>query len=384
MIRLSRRQTIILTIALVALVMLTLLLAPSQGKLQQNGSTFSRAPQGYGAWYAFMQERGASIQRWQKPIGVLFEPTGEQAKEYQSADGKPIIPKSPMTLIQIADDLPPINANIDWVKQGNVLILLGIKSRVTDATFTSDLQGDTGKIRIETRRRHNAKGEAAKEGTTLLSDRFGAAVWQVESGKGRVIYASTPYLAANAYQDFRPNFEFLAKLATKPGLPIWVDEYIHGYRDPVTTTAKRDDNVWSYLLRTPLSLLAIQAIVLLLLLLWGQRRRLGPPVPLIEPVVDNSEAYIAAMASVLQKANCSEFVITTISKAEQLEIQKQLGLGAVLLPPNIVMEAWQNQTGHSTKDLQAVIQLSEKRVSSDVELQKWVDQVRQVRQQLTG
>lgn len=386
MMSLTRRQMVLLAIALLALVSLTLILAPTQGQPQQYGSTYSRAPQGYGAWYAFMQERGTPLQRWQKPLAVLLEPDGEAAKALPSAE-QAGVPSQPITLIQIADDALPLDVNHPWIGRGNVLIVLGVRSPVTDAPFTTDLPSQAGSLRIQTRRRYPLAKLNNKD-SARLSDRFGAVVWQAKSGNGRIIYVATPYLAANAYQDIRPNYEFLAQLATEPGLSIWVDEYLHGHRDATATaTATTAENLWSYLLNTPLSLLGMQAIVLLLLLLWGQHRRFGPPLTVADPPVDNSAAYIQAMAAVLQKANCSDFVLETISKAERITIQKQLGLGPTPLDPAVVLAAWQQQTGQPLNDLKTDLKTvlqppSRSSRRADAAVRQWTETVQRVRQQL--
>ncbi len=386
MIQLSRRQMTGLAIALAAIVVLTLFLAPG-GNLQQSGSTYSRSPDGYGAWYAYMEKRGTPLQRWKKPANVLFFPKGEEAKRYTPAKGKLVLPKTPITLLQINTRMESMFANDDWVKQGNVLLLIGMKAPATEAPFTSDVESPIGKVRIDTGRRQSLappKDQLEFKKTGRLSDRFGGVVWQEEIGKGRVIYAVTPHLAANAYQDFQANYEFLAKLVTEPGNPIWVDEYLHGYKDPVVNKdGQPEDNLFSYLMRTPLSLVAMQTAILLLLLIWGQNRRLGPPEPLTAPAIDNSAAYIQAMAGVLQKAECSEFVLETVGKAEQLEVQKALGLGITPLPLETLTLAWEQQTSRPAQELQSVLKPAGDRLRlSETDLRQWVDKVKELRQNL--
>jgi hypothetical protein len=50
-----------------AITIVTLLFAPANNKVN-SGSTYNRAPDGYGAWYAFMSKRGTEVQPWQKPF----------------------------------------------------------------------------------------------------------------------------------------------------------------------------------------------------------------------------------------------------------------------------------------------------------------------------
>jgi hypothetical protein len=401
MLQLSRRQIAILAIALATLVILTLVIAPSAGNLRSRGSSYSRSPDGYGAWYAMMQQRGIKMQRWQKPIQVLLDPKGWDADRYQGAEGA-AVPTDPITLIQVGDTLNIEMAPdaVDWIKKGNRLVLLGSSARVSRAEFTSDLESPEGKVRVETRRRYTQKANGndlqefvngtmkpvAVQRTERLGDRFGAVIWQEKIGNGQLIRVSTPYLAANAYQDFRPNYELLAQLVTESKQPIWIDEYIHGYRDrPKENQAESasEDDVFTYLLKTPLGLLLLQILLLLGVLIWGSNRRMGHPTPLPSPQVDNSTAYIQALAGVLANANATSFVHETIGKAEQQAIQRALGLGDTLLPIATVAAAYEQQTGQSAQSLQEMLRMANGQQSSNrADLQGWIDQVRNLRKTL--
>ncbi len=385
MMQLTRRQTAFLAIALAALILLTLFLAPSSGNLRQRGSTYSLAPDGYGAWYALMEQRGTPVNRWQQPLEALLNPSGPVAQRYATPETSLL--SGALTLVRISNGLEPLSPEPEWVKAGNTLILLGVNPPATPALFTSDLDSLTGKVRIQTSRRATIAGQSSLQ--PKLQDTFGAVVWTESLGKGTVIYASTPYLAANAYQDFAANYRFLTELVTQPGHPIWIDEYMHGYQDPPikdeagNPIAGAERSLFTYLLNTPLSLLALQTLVVLLVLLWGQNRRLGPPDVVPHPVQDNSEAYIQALAGVLHKAGCSDFVLETLGKAEQLEIQQALGLGTLPLPPDTLIAAWERQTGHSSEVLSALLKTASRhRRISEPDLLRWVDQMQMVKRQL--
>jgi hypothetical protein len=366
MTRLSRRQIGILAIALAVIVLITLLLAPNTNL--PLGSTYGRSPDGYGAWYTFMQERGTLVQRWQKPLEELTRPRPS---------------RSPITLLQVSSERSLTTDRLkQWVKDGNVLVLLGVKCGVTKAPFRSILPSSVGGVQIETSRRETLPKQSSNL-QSRLSDAYGSVVWQETLGKGRIIYASTPYLAANAYQDSPGNFQFLAQLVTEAGYPIWVDEYSHGYKDAEEIQRETSNNVITYLAKTPLSLLAIQIGVILLMLLWGQNQRLGPPAPVTAPIVDNSEAYIQAMAAVLREAECSEFVLDVIGKAEQLDIQTALGLGKMPLPLETVSAAWVQQTGQSAVELESLLQRAKRsRRIGEAALLKWVHQIQLVHRDL--
>ena len=377
--RLSRRQITILAISLAAIILLTLLFAPV-GSEQRSGSTYDRSPSGYGAWYAYMQEQGKPLKRWQQPAEALFQPNGEAGTD-STPNRKIARPQTPITLLRIDTDIELSAASEAWVKQGNVLVLVGAiaDAFVTQAPFTSDVASPGGIVRIATSRRYRPSSES----TPLLQDSFGTVVSQQNLGKGRLISVITTALAANAYQDFRANYELLAKLVTEPSYPIWVDEYLHGYKDSEeqNNTAGEAD-LFSYLMRTPLSVLAIQAIAFLLVLIWGQNRRLGLPERIETPTLNNSEAYIQALAGVLHKAGGSEFVLETLGKAEQLDIQKALGLGTSPLPIDDLIAAW-SQHGQPADPLQTLLRTAARhRRVSEAELSQWLETMNTVRSQL--
>lgn len=386
--------------AVLVLIVITLVFAPRTSRLMQ-GSTYSRSPDGYGAWYAYMQERGTPIQRWQRPLDELLKPRQPGTDHPNTvpirfptvedmAVDEPLAqaPPAPTTLVQVSSGLPLNLFNWDWVAQGNVLVLLGVRGTVTAAPFSSTLESSAGGVRVETSRRSlqtrsfTAPGTDEWEFEDLLRDAHGAVVWQETVGQGRVILATASHLAANAYQDAPGNFEFLAQLLTEIGNPIWVDEYSHGYKDEAAIAQENSENIFLYLAKTPLLLLAVQAGVMLLVLLWGHRR-LGPAIALETPTLDNSKAYIQAMAGVLQKANSSKFVVEMVGKAEQLNVQRSLGLGTDLLEPKVVAAAWHQQTGRPAAELAEILDLVDNHAQiSERELLVWLAQVQTMRRHL--
>lgn len=345
-------------IALLIIILLTLIAAPNNNDLA-TGSTYNRAPVGYGAWYAFMQQQKTPIQRWQKPFSSL-----DQIKQ-------------PITLLRV--NSKPGLASIDgkekeWLEKGNTLVVLGVNQPVTTAAFSTLQSSTVGSIKIDTRRRYKQIGK-----NILLGDRFGGVVWRERIGKGQAIFVTTPYLAANAYQDYPNNFKYLAQIVSQFSQPVWVDEYIHGYKDAdAKTTAERD---WlSYLAQTPLFPTLLQAGVLLLVAIWAHNRRFGSAIALTTPIIDNSTAYIEALAGVLQKAQSSDFVVDTIGKAEQLQLQQALGLGQIAVDHPTLIQAWVQQTGRSSTELEQLLQLEAiKRRLSDKELLIWLEKWKTIR-----
>lgn len=357
----KRRLGVLSAIAIAVLILITLVAAPANNQLN-SGSTYSRAPDGYGAWYTFMAERGTPLQRWQKPLSEFGD-------------------RQDVTLLRVHSRLVPNqlgSTEDDWVKKGNTLVIVGVHQPVTEAAFSTLQDSPVGNVKIDTRRRHKSSNDA------ILSDNFGAIIWQRQRGKGQVVFVTTPHFAANAYQDFPANYELLAKLVTQETIDdklinpsananqLWVDEYIHGYKDKEAIEREVGENVISYLIKTPLFPLLIQGIVILLVAIWAANRRLGQPVTLSAPVVDNSEAYIRALAGVLLKAGSHDFIVDRVGKAEQRQLQKNLGLGETPLNHQSLVAAWARQTGRPAKDLEQLLQVSNKRRLSESDLLNWL------------
>ncbi len=285
----SRRQKIILASIAIFFVIILVLISTTGDRQQSDGSTYSRTPGGYAAWYGYMQDQGTKVQRWQKPAKALTSVT------------------QPMTLLRIqSEPMPRLpqsgGSETKWLAQGNRLIYVGVKAPATAAPFSNLVPTEGGDVKIETRRRWSS------EKGTLLKDEFGALIEREHVGRGEIIWIIPPYLAANAYQEHPANYQLLARLALENDLPIWVDEYLHGYKDAETIAEEVAQNVGEYLLKTPLLLVLIQAIFGLGIALSAGNKRFGPVIAELTPRINNNMAYIDALATVLEKAESTEFV----------------------------------------------------------------------------
>ncbi len=363
MLRRIDRNVLFVAIALIVLFGLTLFVAPRSDR-QASGSTFTRFPDGYGAWYATVEQEGGKIQRWQKPSEEFIK---------QGATGR--------TFLQInsgALGFGLTNDEEEWVKRGNTLVVLGMSKPATAASFVNVYPTGQGNVKIETSRRHRLQTNEQN----LLSDRYGAIVWERTVGKGRIISSVTPFLAANVYQDEPGNFAFLTKLAKQQNNEIWVDEYLHGYKEKEVIKKETAPSWERYLLKTPLFPVLLQLIVLTGVLIWSKNRRFGQPMPLETETQDNNATYIQALAGVLRKANRSEFVVDAIAREEQIQIQRALGLGNRLVEVDLVVKAWIEQTGRSAQELEQVLPKGKRQYLSEKDLLVWLTQVQRVRQQL--
>ena len=360
----QKKVGIISAIVLSFLILITLLFVPTQNILN-SGSTYNRNPEGYGAWYQFMETRGTPIKRWQKNFDDFTHTltTSDQ-----------------ITLVRVYSNFTNeylSTAEVTWIEKGNTLVMLGISSPVTQAEFTTFHNSDKGQIKIDTKRRFSAQDKG------ILSDTFGSIIVEKTRGKGRVILVNTPYLAANAYQDYPGNYEILAQLVTQnsPSNTIFIDEYLHGYKDTDVMGRERKDNLWSYLAKTPLIVVFLQGCIILLFALWGAWHPWGQLLRLSAVKIDNSQAYIQALASVLHRAHSTDFVIKMLDKEARSQLQKALFLGEENLEQQTILNAWEQHTGHPASELEALWQISsQKKRISEIDLLKWLNHWSKIQQ----
>ena len=373
-----KRFWVLAGLGVLVLVLLVLFGAPTP----QDGSTYSRSLTGYRSWYDYMQTQNQPLKRWQKNYDQLTGTGQTLIQVFGKQPAKPIAGEDSF-VIQ------------DWVNQGNTLILLSWvnpycsydgcpQGEVTAAPFSSRIKGDGESVLIETTRRHQLESGDRSE----LQDPYGSVVWSESKGKGSIIYATYPWLAANIFAEQPGNYSFLAQLVQASEGTVWVDEWLHGHRDPDPPTAAKappPEDLFDYLGRTPVALLVAQSGLLMLLLIWGYNHRFGAAIPLEAPVQDNSEQYIQALGGILNKAGQTEFVLSQLSQVLRQSLATQLGLtqsqpNSALLPEDDYLASqWAAMTGRPAQELLELLeQAGQTRRLSDRELLQWVSQAESI------
>ncbi len=367
-----QRKWLWMGIAIAVLISLTLVAAPnSSGRKNDSGSTYGKSPDGYGAWYEYMSQQKIPLERWRKPFSQLIE------ENVQDATYLKILSKSDYLLgfIDVS------SMELDWISQGNTLVVIGKYEAVTAAPFTSSIPYrqetlSNNQIKIATTRRF----QQGNQDQSILQDRYGAVVWQEPIGKGKIIYCTTPYLAANAYQDNLDNYQFLADLVNDHQA-IWVDEYIHGYKDKETIAEEQQTGILSYLAQTPWFFFLIQTVLIGIVAAISAFRRFGLPNNPKMAIADNSTVYIDALAGVLEKANSTDFVVEAIAKDEQRKLQKALGLGKSLVDEQTLLAAYKQQRGETEVDLSQLLQVSNaSKKINDAQLITWIQKWQKLNQ----
>ncbi len=347
------------------------------------GSSFDVSPWGSQLFYQYLQGQASpnldsdnrNVQRWQR--------------DYRHLSGQGQV------LFQISDRQVLQTEGLDselqtWVDAGNTLIRLTWSGPPLSPTPTTQISSPQGPVQVDTRRRQELLSDelSGSESTaqTLLGDPAGAVIWSREQEAGQVIYGVYPWLVANAYKTTAANFAYVADLAWARGQTILFDEWLHGYRqidpnDALNSAQYR--NFWDYLRRTPWLLILLQALVIGLVLIWGKNHRLGPVIRDVQPTATNSEQYIQALASVLHQAQHHDFVQAQLSQRFRALLAEKLGLRGAWaghesnLSNEVLIQAWREQTGKPTTDLEIVLGPTPTNLSES-ELTAWGQRAREI------
>ncbi|MGF1603450.1 MAG: DUF4350 domain-containing protein [Thermosynechococcaceae cyanobacterium] len=376
-------------LVLVVVFGLILWVAPSP----QAGSTYSRSLTGYRGWYDYMIEQRRPVKRWQQSYDQLTG-SGQTLIRIGKRTGFTLGTFDPNSFEQE-------EALQTWVNNGNTVIVLSWQGQVTAAPFISQLSAGSDRVQVETTRRYVPKPSplpGLEQVSTFaranepeikpeLRDDFGLVVWSSPNKDGTLIECVYPWLAANALVDQTDNYRFLASLAQRRQGPIWVDEWMHGHRDPVPNDEQQPDakaiTFLDYLARTPVAVMVAQVGFIGLLLVWGHNHRFGALETLKPEAKDASEQYIQALASTLNAARKTDFAAQTLRQYFQRTLATQLGLmslsGHSLPDPDQISTHWANLTGRPARELLELLQPS---VRSDRELLAWVATVESLLREL--
>ena len=370
----NRRTGVLGLLALALLLGVMLFGAPATSHLE-SGSTWHRGPAGYSAWYESLEQQGITVERWQRPVETLLEQLGEpEDTTVTLIQNRAVTPETLLVVLPgfiDQGDVPNLLPWMpQWVEAGHRLVVLGVKAAATAAPFSQVLDSPVGSVKIDTRRRE--KMVVAED--TILRDEYGGVVFEMQLAGKEFTVAVTPHLAANAYQNQPGNVAFLTELVAGLGERVWVDEYLHGYRDQDAIAAEVGGDSWlNYLAGTPLLILVAQALAVTLVALVALNRRLGQRRTLHPPAVDNSRAYIQALAGVLHRAGSHDMVVQTLGQAEQIQLQKSLGLGSAPLPIDRLQAAWEQQASRPNLDLAAI--LNPPTITGERPLREWLKQL---------
>lgn len=177
------------------------------------------------------------------------------------------------------------------------------KNRKTDKEEDSRLQSMTG----------------SPAPVVHLVDDKGALLVDFAYGSGRVSILTDPYIVSNGGIKLEDNLQLAVNMLTATDGLIAFDEYHQG-------KGLTQNSFAAYFAGTPVLLLAGQAGLVVLLMLWTRGRRFGRPLPL--PQVDrrSSLEFVASMAELQQRARAFDLAIENIYTRTRRVLARHAGL----------------------------------------------------------
>lgn len=152
----------------------------------------------------------------------------------------------------------------------------------------------------------------------LLDDK-GALLIDFAYGSGRVSILTDPYIVSNGGIKLEDNLQLAINMLTVPDGLIAFDEYHQG-------KGLTQNSFAAYFAGTPVLLLAAQAGLIVLLILWTRGRRFARPLPL--PQVDrrSSLEFVASMAELQQRARAFDLAIENIYTRTRRVLARHAGV----------------------------------------------------------
>jgi hypothetical protein len=144
-------------------------------------------------------------------------------------------------------------------------------------------------------------------------------------GQGQLILGTVSGLASND-QLFREGdqFQLMTNLVTSPGLPVLINEYVHGNTD--------QDSVFLHLGKTPLGIIYTQLIMLFCLVLWVSLNRWRPVLTQEKPNRENSSfRFLKSLSYLYYRTGATPVVLAP-------DFKKIAGLIEPHLPASVLLK----------------------------------------------
>jgi hypothetical protein len=184
-----------------------------------------------------------------------------------------------------------------------------------------------------------------------LGDKDGAALADFAYDKGRVIFLSDPFVAANNGIAMGANLTLILNILRSMGGPnriIYFDEFHHGYHS-------QSNPLVNYFRGTPVPWLLLQGLLLSLLILYSYGRRFARPLPL--PQVDRHSPleFVSSMANLQQATESRELALENIYPRFKARLCRRLGLSSRTQKDEIIATARSRRLPVSEIDLRQTL-----------------------------
>src|SRR5690349_17213874 len=154
---------------------------------------------------------------------------------------------------------------------------------------------------------------------THFADDKGALLVDYAYGLGRVSILTDPYMVSNGGIKLEDNLQLAVNMLTAGDGLIAFDEYHQG-------KGLTQNSFAAYFAGTPVLLLAGQAGLVVLLILWTRGRRFGRPLPLVQVDRRSSLEFVASMAELQQRARAFDLAIENIYTRTRRVLARHAGV----------------------------------------------------------
>lgn len=164
-----------------------------------------------------------------------------------------------------------------------------------------------------------------------LGDQAGAVLADFTYGAGRVVFFSDPFAIANNGLPRGGNRQLALNLVrelSRPGQPIYFDEYHHGYRN-------EENALLRYFNGTPFWWVLGQLLVLGLLIVYSYGKRFARPLPVARTDRHSPLEFVGSMAHLQQTAQARDLAIENIYPRFKVRLCRRLGLPVKSSPTEI-------------------------------------------------
>jgi hypothetical protein len=308
-----------------------------------NLSTYNKKASGYSALFELAEKLKLDVHRWQAPYRML------------AAD------KVTGTLVVLSpwDTPSPSEAEMlqRWVEDGNDLIFLddfslgstrtmsklaGISPRTTRVAKTFSAKPEptlhesafVSQVKVLTDARVDG-------GNAVASDQEGAILTTARIGTGRCLFGTVPDMCSNenvADPEYKGNYQLMLNWLSSSKKPIYFDEKCHGYSS--------GNNVFFFILRSPVGFVLLQLIILLAVAFLSLNQRFGPPIVVSTARKISNLEFINGLATSYQRARARDTAWAMIYAPFKARLCKALGI-APHESAEVLAEAWAEESGQN-------------------------------------
>jgi hypothetical protein len=294
----------------VALIVITGVLAPSQQDRDPTPTTWNSGAAGAKAAYLLLGQLGYNEDRWERPESELST---------LDAPHSTLILAEPYPSFAAYTDKNRQQPFIDFLHRGGRIIATGGAAAIflphakiaqadrilTDLCITTPEGASplarAGEIEMAAPVRWNSDDPAVRVSQTCDN---GAVVVSYPEGSGEVIWwaSATPLTNQGLHND--ANLRLLLASVGAPGRTVYFDEFMHGM----------NSSPWSTTHGTPLTAIAIQTACVAALLLFSFARGAGPHRGLVQPPRASPLEFVESMGALYAKAGASQVAIAAANR----------------------------------------------------------------------